>query len=78
MKQLGVIEDFKRERNVKKAVANSPDYEIANKFEIFIPEERKSFITTQEGERTFKSSAKNLRKDSLHFPDPVAVEIIHD
>ena len=45
MKQLGVIEDFKRERNVKGA-ANSPDYEIANKFEIFIPEERKSFITT--------------------------------
>ena len=77
MKQLGVIEDFKRERNVKEAV-NSPDYDIANKFEIFIPEERKSFITTQEGERTFKSSAKNLRKDSLHFPDPVAVEIIHD
>jgi hypothetical protein len=77
MKQLGVIEDFKRERNVKGA-ANSPDYEIANKFEIFIPEERKSFITTQEGERTFKSSAKNLRKDSLNFPDPVAVEIIHD
>ena len=72
MKQLGVIEDFKRERNVKGA-ANSPDYEIANKFEIFIPEERKSFITTQEGERTF-----NLRKDSLNFPDPIAVEIIHD
>lgn len=77
MKQLGIVEDFKREKNVKEA-ANSPGYEIANKFEIFIPEERKSFITTQEGERTFKSSAKKIRKDSLNFPDPVVAEVIHD
>jgi hypothetical protein len=59
-----------------KEADNSSNYEIANKFEIFIPEERKSFVTTQEG--NFKSAAKKLRKDSLNFPDPVTVEVIND